>query len=96
MTLWEILGLLGILALWGALGLVPWSVALIVGRGRGALVALPLAFFAGIGVAALIPALGGKGGLGLLLSLIAAMAAGAVVSATVVVRAIRTMQKEPS
>ena len=87
MTFWEILGLLGVLALWGAFGLLPWCVALIVGRGRGALVAMPLALAAGIGGGALVPALGAKDGLGFAISLLAATAAGAIVS-TVAVRGV--------
>ncbi len=87
MTFWEPLGLLGILALWAALGLVPWSVALIAARGRGALVALPFAFAAGIGGGALVPALVVDDGLGFSISLLTALAAGAVVSTVVVRRA---------
>ena len=83
--LWESLALLGVLALWGALGLVPWCAALIAGRGRGALVALPIALAAGVGGGALVPALGEKDAFGFGISLLAAMAAGAVVS-TVAVR----------
>ena len=41
--------LLGVLALWGVLGLVPWWLALVVSRGRSALISLPLAFAAGVG-----------------------------------------------
>ncbi len=83
--MWESLGLLGVLVLWGALGLVPWSAALIVGRGRGALVALPLSLVAGVGGGALVPALGGNDALGFGISLLTATAAGALVS-TVAVR----------
>ncbi len=92
----ETLGLLGMLALWGALGLVPWCVALVAGRGRGALVALPLAFAAGVGGGALVPGLGGKNGVGVAISLLVAIAAGAAVSAIVVLRAARAVSKEPS
>lgn len=94
--LWESLGLLGVLALWGALGLVPWCVALIVGRGRGALVALPLALAAGVGGGALTPALGGKDGLGFGISLLAATSAGAVASVIVVRRAAKAGEKGSS
>ena len=87
MTFWEPLGLLGILALWAALGLVPWSVALIAARGRGALIALPFAFAAGIGGGGLVPALVVDDGLGFSISLLTALAAGAVVSTVVVRRA---------
>ncbi|MCH8275876.1 MAG: hypothetical protein IH851_13935, partial [Armatimonadetes bacterium] len=77
---WEILGLLGILTLWGAFGLVPWCAALVVGRGRGALVALPLAFAAGVAGGALVPAVCGSGGLAFGISLLTATAAGGAVS----------------
>jgi len=80
--MWEVLGLLGVLALWGALGLVPWSVALIATRGRGALVAMPFAFAAGVGGGALVPALGAKDLLGFWISLGVAMVAGAAVATT--------------
>ena len=87
MTFWEPLGLLGILALWAALGLVPWSVALIAARGRGALVALPFALAAGIGGGALVPALVADDALGFAVSLLTAAASGAIVSMVVVRRA---------
>ena len=87
MTMWESLGLLGILSLWGALGLLPWSVALIAARGRGALVALPFAFAAGIGGGALVPALVADDALGFGVSLLTAAASGAIVSTVVVRRA---------
>jgi hypothetical protein len=93
--LWETLGLFGLLALWGALGLLPWAAALIAGRGRGALVALPLALAAGVAGGALTPALGGKDAFGFGISLLAAVAAGAAVSVVVVGRA-SISRKEPS
>jgi hypothetical protein len=95
-TLWESLGLLGVLVLWGACGLVPWCVALIAARGRGALPALPLAFVAGVGAGALTPALGGKDSLGFGISLLASVAAGAVVSVIVVRRAAKAAGRESS
>jgi hypothetical protein len=93
---WEFLGLLGILTLWGAFGLVPWCAALVVGRGRGALVALPLAFAAGVGGGALSPALGGNGAFGFAISLLMAMVGGGIASALVVRRATNAMRKESS
>ena len=93
--LWESLGLLGVLALWGALGLVPWCAALIAGRGRGALIALPFALAAGVAGGALTPALGGKDALGFGISVLAAVAAGAAVSLIVISRASMS-RKEPS
>ena len=88
MMFWEIIGLLGILTLWGAFGLVPWCAALVVGRGRGALVALPLAFVAGAAGGALVPALGGSGGVAFGISLLTATTAGAAVSTFAVRRAV--------
>ena len=87
MTLWETLGLLGVLALWGACGLLSWCVALIAARGRGALVALVMVPLAGMAGGALVPALGAKDGLGFALSLAAAMLAGAIVATMIVRRA---------
>ena len=85
---WEFLGLLGIFTLWGAFGLVPWCAPLVVGRGRGALVALPLAFAAGVAGGVLVPALGGSDGLAFGISLLTATAAGAAVSTFAVRRAV--------
>ena len=79
MTLWEALGLLGILALWGACGLLPWCVALIATRGRSALVALPLAALAGMAGGLLVTALA-KDGIGFAVSILVAIAAGTLVS----------------
>ena len=93
---WESLALLGVLALWGLIGLVPWCVALFATRGRHALVALPLAFAAGVAGGALVPALGGTGALGFSVSLLTAFAAGAVASTFVARRAARTTRKELS
>ena len=91
---WDLLALLGVLALWGLIGLAPWSVALFATRGRNALAALPLAFAAGVAGGALVPALGVNGGLAFSISLLAALAAGAVASAIVAHRAIETTRKD--
>ncbi len=87
MMLWETLGLLSILALWGVCGLLPWCVALIAGRGRGALVALPMAAFTGMAGGLLVAALA-KDSAGFAVSLAAAVTAGAVV-ATIAMRRAR-------
>ena len=73
----EPLGLLGILALWGAIGLLPAWLALIPTRGR-TLVAMPLSFVAGIGGGAFVPLLGGKDFLGFGIGLLVALIAGAL------------------
>lgn len=96
MTFWEPLALLGVLALWGVLGLVPWWVALVVSRGRSALIGLPLAFAAGVVGGALVPALGGKDALGFGISLLTAFAAGAVVSTLLMRRSMSSIRKESS
>jgi hypothetical protein len=90
---WQLLALLGVLAIWGICGLVPWAAALIAGRGRGALVALPLAFGAGVAGGLLASAFG-DGWPAYWASLLTAMAAGAVVSAAAVVRAVKPQGTE--
>ncbi len=84
--LWETLGLLSVLALWGACGLLPWCLALIAGRGRGALVALVMVPLAGMAGGLLVAALA-KNGAGFAVSPAAAVAAGAVVTTMIVRRA---------
>jgi hypothetical protein len=84
MDYWPVLGLLGILALWGSVALVPWYGLLIVRRGRVRLWWMPIAVAAGIAGGALTPALGGKDAFGFGVSLLAALAASA---ATMVVLA---------
>ncbi len=86
MDLWEALGLLGILALWGAVALLPWWMALVATRGRAPLVALPLAVAAGITAGALVPALGAKDAFGFGISLLAALAGSLTISGTAVRR----------
>ena len=93
---WTSLALLGVLALWGGLGLAPWWVTLVVSRGRSALITLPLAFAAGVGGGALVPALGGKDALGFGISLLTAFAAGAVVSTLLMRRTTSAIRKESS
>ena len=73
---WNALGILGLLSLWAACGLLPWSVALILGRGRGAFTVLPVAIVAGI-VGGLLVALFGDSWLAVLVSLATATAASA-------------------
>ena len=80
MDYWPVLGLLGILALWGAVALVPWYVLLIARCGRGAYVALPIAVAAGMAGGALVPAFGGKDAFGFGISLLASLAASTAAS----------------
>ena len=87
--MWEALGLLGVLAFWAALGLAPGCAALAATRGRASLLVVPASMLAGMAGGALVPAVGGKDAFGFGISLAAALAAGAVVSAVVVGRAKR-------
>ncbi len=81
MDYWPILALLGILALWGSVALVPWYAMLIALRGRVRLWWMPIAVAAGIAGGALTPALGGKDAFGFGISLLAALMASAAVNA---------------
>jgi hypothetical protein len=76
----EALGLLGVLTLWGALGLLGHTTTLIATRRPAPALALPLSVLAGIAGALLVPALGAKGALGFAISLPAALGAGALAS----------------
>lgn len=73
-----LLGVLGMLALWGLLGFFAWTAATVFVRRRHILAALPLCVIAGVGSAALVPALGRKDGLGLGLSLLMALVGAAL------------------
>ena len=68
-------------ALWCALGLLPWALAAVLTRGRGALLALPLALAGAAAGGVLVPLLGLRDALGLFLSLPAALVGGALASA---------------
>ena len=73
MDIWEILGLLGILALWAAIGCVSWFVALVT-RAHGApWRMLPVVVLVALAGAALVPALGLKGWGGFWTSLASAL-----------------------
>ncbi len=68
-------------SLWFIVGLLPWTVAAILTRGRGALLALPLAL-AGAAVAGIIvPLAGQRDVIGFFISLPAAFVGGALASA---------------
>ena len=45
---WNALGIVGVLSLWAACGLVPWCVALVAKRGEGVFASLPLAIIGGM------------------------------------------------
>ena len=73
--------ILAFFAVWIILGLLPWTLAAVLTRGRGALPALPLALAGAAAGGVLIPLLGLRDTLGFLLSLPAALAGGALASA---------------
>jgi len=62
--------------MWAILGFIPWLVVAVVRRGRGVLIALPLAVAGGAGGGVLVPAAGAKDETGLLLSLGTALVGG--------------------
>jgi hypothetical protein len=55
--------------MWAILGFIPWLALALLRRGRGVLIALPLAVAGGAGGGVLVPAAGAKDETGLLLSL---------------------------
>ncbi len=73
---------LGFIALfflvWCCLGLIPWAVAAVIARGRGALLALPLALLGAAASGVAVPLIGWQDATGLLVSLGAAVAGGAL------------------
>jgi hypothetical protein len=74
MDLWEILGLLGMLALWAAIGCVPWFIALVAPRAQGApWRTLPIVLLVALAGAALVPGVGLKGWAGFWTSLASAL-----------------------
>jgi hypothetical protein len=72
----EVLGITVLLLIWGIFGAIPWLAVALRRRGRGMLALLPLAAVGGIGGGLLTPALGGKDGLGLVLSPLVAVLGG--------------------
>jgi hypothetical protein len=62
--------------MWAILGFIPWLVLAVLRRGRGVLIALPLAVAGGAGGGVLVPAAGAKDEAGLLLSLGTALLGG--------------------
>lgn len=73
--------LLFFFALWCFLGLFPWAAAAVLTRGRGALLALPLAMAGAAAGGVLIPALGLRDATGFFISLPAALTGSAIASA---------------
>jgi hypothetical protein len=62
---------------WLMVALVPWAVVAVVVRGRGAIVALPLAILAAWAAGITVPLLGWRDATGFFASLVAALIAGA-------------------
>ncbi len=75
---WNALGILGLLSLWAACGLLPWCLALVGKRGHGAFTSLPLAIVGGM-AGGLLTAVLFKDWNGFAISLPVATAAGALV-----------------
>ena len=63
---------------WFVVGLVPWAAAAIAARGRGSLLALPLALAGAGAFGIMVPLLGLRDATGFFLSLPAALAGGAI------------------
>jgi hypothetical protein len=62
--------------MWAILGFLPWLALALLRRGRGVLIALPLAVAGGAGGGILVPAAGARDETGLLLSLGTALLGG--------------------
>ncbi len=77
--------------IWCLLGLIPWALAAVLVRGRGALPALPLALAAAAAAGVAVPLAGLRDATGLLVSLPIAVIAGALGSAAGI-RLARRMQ----
>lgn len=68
--------------LWYGLGLIPWSIAAVLTRGRGALLALPLALAGASAAGVLVPLVGLRDATGFFLSLPMAMIGAAIGACT--------------
>jgi hypothetical protein len=65
-----------LVSIWAILGLIPWLVLAVRRRGRGVLIALPLAIVGGIGGGVLVPAVGLRDVLAVILSVGASILGG--------------------
>jgi hypothetical protein len=77
----ELLALASMLVLWAVLGAVSWLPGAAACRGRGTLPSLPLAGLGGLAGGLLVPALGRRDGIGLMVSVLAALVGGLVFAA---------------
>ena len=66
--------------MWAVLGFIPWLALAVLRRGRGVLIALPLAVAGGAVGGVLVPAAGAKDEMGLFLSLGTALVGGLALS----------------
>ena len=69
-----------IFLLWAVAGFLPWLVAALIRRGRGVLVALPLAVVGGAAGGVIVPAAGARNEVGILLSVCTAFLGGLALS----------------
>jgi hypothetical protein len=67
-------------AMWLFFGLLAWAAVAVLRRGRGALLALPLALSAAAAAGVLVPVLGWRDGYGFLFSIVTATAASLIAS----------------
>ncbi len=68
-------------AIWFVMGLIPWAIAAVLTRGRGALLALPLSLAGAAAAGVIVPLVGQRDAFGFFLSLPAALVGGALASA---------------
>ena len=83
-------------AVWCFMGLIPWAVAAVVARGRGALTALPMALAGACAAGVAVPLIGADDFADFLLSLATAFFAGAVASAAGIAVAQRLWPMRPA
>jgi uncharacterized membrane protein YeaQ/YmgE (transglycosylase-associated protein family) len=76
----DIIFLALLLIMWAVLGLIPWLALAVLRRGRGVLIALPLAVAGGAVGGVLVPAAGARDETGLFLSLGTALVGGLALS----------------
>jgi hypothetical protein len=81
---------------WCVLGMVPWALTAIWVRGRGALLALPLALAMACAAGIIVPLLGQRDATGYFLSLVTALVGGAIGSAAGIAFSRRLAAAKPS
>ncbi len=79
---WNVLGIVGLLTLWAACGLLPWCVQLVARRGEGVFASLPLAIMGGMAGGLLVAAFA-KAGIGFAGSIPAALMVGGAATVAV-------------